>query len=295
MKQPQQGEIWRIKLGRRKRGTEIRGHDPNDPEGERPCLIVSADTYNEFRRGLTIVPLTSHTDEREQARALWAVTITNREDIDIDPSNRSYRPIREQLLTLELGRPKKSIIDCGQLWTVNKLSRFDQENDLRWDRRYGELSEEKLIHVESALQVILGDSVRYTRQNEEALPCQQGDVLELEMPIHGSAGMNSRLCLIVSSTGVDAIREQIHRHCTVVPLESIDRFKEGDRSVALVDVYPADNRGKPEQKLALCQEIYTVDWRSRVVDGIERAVGHVRSHHMDRVWIALREYLALPR
>jgi hypothetical protein len=151
-----------------------------------------------------------------------------------------------------------------------------------------------MICVEAALQVLIGGCIRF----EERLPVQEGDVLVLNLPLRPQ-----QQCLVVSSPGVDAIREGIWirarnsplGYCTVVPLEQLGQSKDEDRGVAPIDVYPTDGKKNVTSKLAICQEVYTVDWRSRIVDSVERRIGRVRFDHMDRVREKLRDYLDLPK
>jgi mRNA-degrading endonuclease toxin of MazEF toxin-antitoxin module len=287
MESPQRREIWWVKLGRRKQGTEI---GANDTESIRACLVVSADDYNEDEDcdgRITIVPLTDYREGKEDTRSLWAVAIRNREDVDKNSPNARH-PRNGKLSEW------KSIIDCGQIWTIYAVSPTDLRNDVLWGRHCGELKEEQIIRVEAALQALVGGGIRHERK----LPVREGHVLDLDLPLRPH-----QQCLVVSSPAIDAIREEMwssyHKrrigHCTVVPLVPASLYKDGDRGVTLVDVYHVGDRRTPEMKLAMCQEIYTVDWRNRLAENTDGPVGHVRLHQMDRVHEALRDYLDLPK
>src|SRR5205823_117279 len=89
---PQRGEIWGVRLSNReRRGSEF--------IGIRPCLIVSADDYNEERSRVTVIPFTSYTDFREDARSLWGVTVQHLDDdfadAEIDISQKNTRLIEK--------------------------------------------------------------------------------------------------------------------------------------------------------------------------------------------------------
>ena len=72
MEGPKRGEIWRVRIedpttGRARYGSEMRGNE----KGERFCLIVSHDDYNQLSHRLTVVPLTGYTNIKEDLRRLW--------------------------------------------------------------------------------------------------------------------------------------------------------------------------------------------------------------------------------
>ena len=305
MANPQRGEIWRVKWGGRK-GTELGAGKRYD---ERPCLVISSDYFyigkegNKISDGLTVVPLTSYKLRKEEKRPLWTITFTNRYDVDIDPWNDRY-PENEQLhewLIDDEGqnyRPYKSIVDCSQIWTINTTSLKDPLNDLRWDRRHGKLKAESMFSIDAALQIVLGGGVR--AKDEKNLPVRDGQVLSLKLPERNH--LSPQRCLVISSSGVDAIREHLVvemddgtkkgplGHCTVVPLENAEDFSL-EEGVAIVDVYQQAAQEERTTELALCMEIYTVDWRAR--DGV--VVGYVHDRDMHEVRKAVRDYLALPR
>jgi mRNA-degrading endonuclease toxin of MazEF toxin-antitoxin module len=283
MREIRRGQIWRIKFGREKLGSEF-GAD--EPEGVRPGLIVSRDIFNKSNGRLTVVPLTVYDPWRARRRFLWGMTIKPL------PYNKYASDLDIKLATILL---EKSVIDCGYLWTLS-------EHDVL-TRYYGKLTEQTTDWSDAVLQAVIGGGVRYNRV--KMLKFHEGDVVIMNLP-----GMSKQRCLVVSSPAVDALREQIMvevvkrepkrplGHCTVVPLVSLENFKS-PRGVAKVNVYPLDGQGSPIAELAVCQEIYTIDWRSR---GLGKTVGRVydryvedvEDYDMEDVRQALRDYLALP-
>jgi hypothetical protein len=303
MQQPKRGEIWRVKLGERKQGTELLG--------EHPCLVISSDDYNDQNSRITIVPITSYDEHREESRSLWGVTITNRRDIDFDPKNITYHKYRngvrysEQILIYRKdGKLYKSIIDCGQMWTIFKFPEGHPDNELRWDRRHGELEDTPMIAVEAALQVVISGCIELNRIEESDPPYQAGDVLEMDLQSTVSDKEERSQCLVVSSTAVDAIRERIMLrrqpknrlvplgHCTVVPLwpPPYDYDPKKDRGVIEVTVYSKVKNRSSKKVLALCFEPYTVNWYERDTT----LVGSVHRDHVEAVRHMLRDYLDLP-
>ena len=290
---PTRSEVWEVELGRRRVGTEFGAHIPQQG---RPCLIVSADEFNEESEGLTVLHLTEYRPDKEDIISLWAVAVARR---DVVPDTRTG------------GISFKSIIDCAQPWTIFKLPSGHPDNELRWNRRLGRLKDELMIRVEAALQVLLGGAVRY----DDDLTYQEGDVIEANLPRMPLQAHEARhRCLVVSSPGIDAIREQMRvyveavpgqreprslSHCTVVPLVST-QYDKGYLSETLVDVYPFGQEiGSPTRELAICQEIYTIDWQSRVQGEpvgrvLDRGRDDVEKHDMEDVREALRYYLRLP-
>ncbi len=293
---PRRGEIWRVKLSdpatdRKALGTEL-GAKEDDltarPLPERPCLIVSADVYNQNSDGLTVAPLTSYNQGKEDTISLWGVTMWPNFDITPDPKSLSY-PSGESLW-------KKSLIDCAQLWTVFAVEPSQQQttklpNDVRWDRRHGEVGDKIIVGVNAALQAVVGGGIR---QSGQGLKFQEGDVLVLDLP----GKPRQQLCLVISSGAVDFIREKYifsrkHGRClghiTVVPLEPACRYDEVGRAATLVEVSESASKSI-DIALAMCQEIYTIDWRSRNSTG---PVGRVLK--MEDVRLAVRDYLDLPQ
>jgi hypothetical protein len=225
---------------------------------------------------------------------------------EVDPDPQIDYPAEEQFLFLKDGRPYRSIIDCGQLWTIFTPDPKDPEqadlgilipercHDLRWDRRHGKLKERAIIAVDAALQVLVGGGIRY----EGNLPFHEGDVLMAKFP--GMFGeIHEQRCLVVSSSAVDAIRMRMPRRggyyytqCTVVPLEPATEEDTGNEpGIAIVQVYPIGT-GQSTKEVAMCQELYTLDWFARDTD---RPVGRIRNEDMGIVREALRHYLGLPR
>jgi len=226
-------------------------------------------------------------------------------NLEVDPDSQIDYPEGEKFLFFQDGRPYRSIIDCGQLWTIFTPDPDDPEQadlriliparcyDLRWDRRYGKLKERATIAVDAALQVLVGGGIRY----EGNLPFHEGHVLIAKFP--GMFGqIHDQRCLVVSSTAVDAIRTRMPRggnyynQCTVIPLEPVtEEDKEDDLGIAIVNVYPV-GAGSPIKEVAMCQELYTLDWSER---GAYGPIGRVRNEDMTFVREALRDYLGLPR
>ena len=129
---------------------------------------------------------------------------------------------------------------------------------------------------------------------------QEGSVLDLELPILNTDTKRHSSCLVVSSTSIDAIRERIFipgplGHLTVVPLRlagnySYDENSDAGVGLAEVDVYPSGGGRTSVKALALCQEVYSVDWRTKKAEKI----GSVHDHDMLCARLALRDYLKLP-
>ena len=314
MATPKRGEVWRVDWSSGKQGTEFAaGKWPP----ERACLVVSHDRFFEDKDGnrvgdrLTIVPFTEYKPRKEVERPLWSVVITNRDDVinrypisDEDEHPDDY-PEREQLeewVTDENGNfiyrrggakiPYQSIIDCGQLWTIYATSSSDPFNDLRWDRRYGELKPEILDDVDTALQIVVSGAIH----SRVSLDIFEGSVLEISLPErnrytdHTGQYLTQR-CLVVSSSGINAIREkQGLGHCTVVPLEPEGTFanRHGEKDII---VYPNDKLEDPNIEIAKCVELYTIDWRSRY----GAVVGYVNEDDMRSVRLELFKYLSLPQ
>lgn len=286
MIKPRRGEIWYVNLsdpatGREARGSEIgaKPDEQGEQQPERPCLIVSADDFNENRDGLTIVPLT-HYEDRKNNTMPWAEIIRPWTDVDIDSAN-TKNPKK-------LKTDKPSIIDCAQLWTVFATDKPSLPNDLRW--RCGKLKD--LSGVNAYLQDILVSGG--VRRIPEGLRFQEGDVLSLDLP-----GRSGQQCLVVSSVAVDRRREKIWverlkrglGHITVVPLELRDDYDEKDHGIAPVEIHASGTQPRSDIALAICQEIYTVDWRAR--NAPRKPIGQV--HYMSDVRTALRHSLDLPQ
>lgn len=291
MNKPKRGEIWYVSLsnpstGRGAVGTEL-GAKPGFHGPYRPCVIISVDDMNKGRDRLTVVPLTHYTPGKEDTMARWTAAVNPAPHM----SGHEY--------TVLSGRSwRRSLVDCGQLWTVfcvHPSSPAAQQlpNDVQWGGERAQLNDLALANIESGLQVVLGGCVRLVDEGCRFpdLPFQEGDVFEVDLP-----GQLQQRCLVVSSTSVDYLRECITRrdlnphrplgHVTVVPLLPVDSDTDlhDAKSVASVDV--GGSRG-----LAVCQEIYTIDWRSRKAT---RPKGSVSPLEMVQVRKALRMYLDLP-
>jgi mRNA-degrading endonuclease toxin of MazEF toxin-antitoxin module len=223
----------------------------------------------------------------------WGISITNIFHIDIDQRNSQYptRPVNEQLklwLTDADGRPiyskegqkipYKSIIDCGQLQTVS-------QSDVVPDRRYGKLKDLMMIRVDITLQSLLGGIISYNPYSEKELKVREGHVLLVNLP-----SMPNQRCLVISSEAIDALREKALHHVSVVPLVS-EKHYMNSHGVATVDVPVVGNPTKLETVLAMCQEIYSIDWRSRRVND---PFAELSENSMSGLRLALRKYLDLP-
>jgi hypothetical protein len=286
---PRRGEIWRVRLYRRQ-GTET--------IGAHPCLIVSDDSLNEDYPLVTIVPIITHAPHKEEVMSLWGVTIQcskwNRTrggyidaDIEIYQENSNYQ--NEQLRptrSIEIDRqgniihvPYKSIIDCGQIGAISKnLPPTHARYELHWERYHGKLKPHVMDLVDAALEAVIGGDIGYNGH----LDRREGEVLVLNLP-----GMPIQRCLVVSSPGVDALREQPTYKAlrTVVPLVSTQVTKDLPEvpEEKLVDVYPIGKTTPPTTEIARCYQIYTVDWRSREVRNATGPVGRVYDRNVDDV------------
>lgn len=108
---PGRGEVWHVDLN------PTRGHEQS---GERPCLVVSAELYNEGAAGLVVVlPLTT-----KFKRIPWQV------------------PVRPP----EGGLKALSYIKCDDIRSVAKE---------RMSRRWGAVSEGTMTQVEDRLRTLL--------------------------------------------------------------------------------------------------------------------------------------------
>jgi mRNA-degrading endonuclease toxin of MazEF toxin-antitoxin module len=307
---PKRGDIFRVKLYGRV-GTESPGHGL---ERERPCLIVSSDAVNDGRARLTIVTLTSYADYRDGKRPLWGIpiqladeqitsTLTTEADVDIDPNNNAYQDRQGRFeVTYPDGRPYRSIIDCGDLWTVYSFhpAEWPQLNpvlrDVRWDRRHGNLRNTAQLCVDAALQILFDGGVRYA---ESDLNLQAGHVITAKLPINRR--VSEQQCLVVSSPGIDAIRERLVAYagsrleqCTIIPLKAGRQQQERQTDIP-VTVHNMKEREIPEEYIADCREIYTINWRDT-----DRGVDippewQVNEEDMGKVRKALRIYLDLPQ
>ena len=323
MPKPKRGEIFRAKMYGR-RGTELEG---KGPEKERPCLIVSSDLFNKYRTRVTVAPITSYYGSREDARPLWGIPIQLADglksvaDFDIDITNFDYPEeeqlqvwLKDQRMGRNLGNwiyypksnkkiPFKSIIDCGQLYTVNSFDldenpelKQDYDVDVLWERRHGSLKEKATLCIDAALQMLIDGGVRYHNND---LRFRAGDVI-LAYLTGPDLESSQQYCLVISSPGIDAIRQRmpafktVLTQCTVVPLIPIMKEDgEDDPGIAFVTVYAVGRREAPRKLIANCQEIQTIDWQSR------RAT-HPPEWRLDdndivKVRKAVRDYLALPR
>jgi mRNA-degrading endonuclease toxin of MazEF toxin-antitoxin module len=329
-KRPKRGDIFRVKLYGLV-GTELYG---KGPEQERACVIVSSDSFSfgtdeqgifPVSPRLTVAPLTSHKGMREDVRPLWGIPIQlsdgieRESDIDIDPDNIDY-PEEEQLqIWLKdersgrnkgnwvfypngLKMPFKSIIDCSVLYTVNSFNPEEWPDldpdiydvDVDWERRYGELKELATLCVDAALQMLIDGGIRYKAD----LRFKAGDVIIANL-LGPDRESSRQQCLVISSPGIDAIRERMLvyggkkrlEQFTVVPLEPITEPE--DHTNIRVNVSAIGKREAPRQFIANCRAIQTIDWSSR------RAVyppeGQVDDTDMAKVRKALRIYLDLPQ
>lgn len=287
---PQRGELWRAKISnpdalRERRGSEQQGNE----KGERICLVVSGNWFNEHLPCLTVVHLTEYGEGKEDTMSQWAVAVKPKEKyVEIDPANSSYAKItpREDFY-------KHSIIDCSQLWTVFAPSlsaepEYDELKEVRLNRRYGKLREDFIIRTDMSLQMLVGGSVRYGGK----LSFREGDVVKIDFPGRGPR----RYCLIVSSASFGALSDRSKRksgdpfrHRAMIPLQRERQDKKIEKDLAPVNVHLEGKQTGSVRAVAVCSQIYTLDWGARNIDG---PVGKV--HDMDTVYRVLREYLGLP-
>src|SRR4051812_432833 len=130
MEIPPRGEIWRGWV--EGVGREIGGK--MDPE--RACFVGFFCFFNEEGDRLSIVPFTDYTEGKEDTMSLWGLSIRLNRDIN------NYNP-----RSGDEGR-EKSIIDCGQIYTV-PLNWLDDD---QWRHCYGSLKDLSKIRVEIILQ-----------------------------------------------------------------------------------------------------------------------------------------------
>lgn len=279
------GEIWRVSLGRDARGTELGAkiaQDTHRPLAHRPAIVISADDFNREAQRVTVAPLMNYWEERE-LQVHWGVRL-ELSGVDVDPTNRNHKTLS-----------KTSLIDCGQIWTVfavpptaQPAGKLTLPNDVEWMKRAGQIRDILAVNLE--LQTVLGSGLRAERAE---LRFGRGDVVRMDVP-----GRPQQSCLVVSAVPVDLMRERTMvtlssqrrslGQITVVPLVGPPSTEHpGYHGIAEVKVV-FDNPVPSEDQLALCQEIYTLDWRERnaVKTGIVK--------EMDVVEHALREYLDLP-
>ena len=262
---------------------------------ERPCVVLSSDYYNENRDRITVAPLTQFDSTLEQRLFLWGPAIDYGKEVEFDPSNATYIPETERLWNTDwsakTGRQPLGILEGTQLWTIFATDGGKElPNDVRWDRRHGRLKD--MNKVAAALQAVLSGAIRGDRGT---LEYDEGDVFAVDVP-----GRRSQRCLVVSSTIVNSLREtttvaKLSRPLgliTVVPILTLEEADGCDPKIDHTSAYIeiSFDRGKnSELAIALCQELYTIDWRSR---NATPPVGHV--YDMRDVQLALRKYLDLP-
>ena len=210
---PQWREVWWFRLSRAV-GHEI-GAKPGWSGPERPCLVISDNSFNRGRKRVTVVPLTSADND---ILSHWSVWVTPSAKLKIHHAG---------------------FLDCGQPWTVSVLPPNDPRNDcLGW--YCGSLTVAEMVSIEEALlKVLTGEGVPHPRDTKGA-PFNEGTVLE----VYPSPATISNRCLVVSDTLFEAFRlEAFLRQkdrpdfCTVVPLVPIRFYnREHTRGVAPVNV-----------------------------------------------------------
>ncbi|MFI5398314.1 MAG: type II toxin-antitoxin system PemK/MazF family toxin [Candidatus Binatia bacterium] len=325
----ERGDIWYVRLsdpdtGRAARRTEV-GAKKDQPI--RPCVVVSSNFFNEAADRITVVPLNVYSEGKEDTMARWAATISggrgyhpitgklqepgvcqtcgrewHGEGADLDEPPREVRY-----------QWKKSIVDAAQLWTVfcapkdskERIERPDGSsptlgdlNDVQWDQNTALLTPSGLIDVESALQVLISACVRlttpssadkYDSPRSNLFKFQEGDLLRMDLP-----GRPQQGCLVVSSSSVDYLRAHIQRRgvhfgqVTVVPLlsrEEVQRLAPGPSCPPTL--IPVGNT------VALCQELYTIDWRARPHQG-DGLPQRALFTDLNNVRNGIRSYLGLP-
>ena len=321
MPEPKRGEIWRAWFSDHNSSSEIRE--------DHPCLIVSHDDYNLVRDRVAVVPITSYISHaeyrkkrkdnifflgsrREEMRSLWGVTITNKHHVQFYRENKFHVEQREGLLKWldrEQSLYYKSVIDCGQIRTILKTK---LQNDLRSsiypDRRHGQLKETQMIEVETALQALVGGGVHFYDQDREKLTFQEGDVIELAVPSIDRLKIKRFTYLVISSTGIDAIRERLYvtrndstavgrallNQITVIELTSNDVKDTNSLNDSRIGNIPIRIQSGSERHVsvmanAICTEIHTIDWQAKQAEKF----GHVEAEDLQRVRDALCDYLML--
>lgn len=295
------GDIWYVRLSdpssrREARGTEMgAGHHG-------PCVVVSADPFNEKRDRITVLPLTHYSNAKEDTMARWAATVT---------CGRGYQPVIGSWQNADNPSLETSIVDCAQLWTVFKAppstvdevvlpnghrTDLDALNDVEWQGRTAQLTVRGLIDIESALQVLVSGCVRlstpaapdkYESPRDDFFRFQEGDVIELDLP-----GWGPSKALVISAAPIDRLRSWIPAkksyfgQVAVVPLVPTSLFISG-HVVGRTKVRVGDF-------IAICQEPYTIDWRARPPVG-GKPLFRVPLAELDAVRQGLRLYLGLPQ
>ncbi|MBX3027066.1 hypothetical protein KF840_19355 [bacterium] len=188
-------------------------------------------------------------------------------------------------------------------------------DDVDWKGRCGRLLPLAVENLNSGLQVLVGGAIGLSHWDGELptpfLPYKEGDVLQMNLPHRPK-----QLCLVVSSTCIDVLREHLTRkrrwnepdtfvpagregmespwpigHITVVPLILQDQqYPAGEAAKTYKLIELEQCNGARSLGFAICQEIYTVDWRARM----GQRVGLVNDESMSEVRHGLRYYLELP-
>lgn len=273
MQKPKRGEVWRFRLSGAM-GTEM-GAKKEHSGAVRLCVVVSDDRFNARYRRLSIVPLTSRAG-RQGIMSAWSVFL-----------NSSDYP------WLEID----DVVDCGQPWTVYAIgSRLDDRDDIR-SNCLGKLHQQDIERVEDALlNVLTGKNIRYedirNSDDDAPFPFRAGQVLEASfLNINDGKTFRSQ-CLLVSDPMFEEFRQKNGlQHCTVVALVSEQYINSLDPDIIATVHIEKDDQSGVETKLALCRELYTIDY------GRRKAVkfGRVRSlRQIDDVRKVLRNYLHLP-
>jgi len=88
------------------------------------------------------------------------------------------------------------------------------------------------------------------------------------------------------------MRERSVGQIAVVPLFEMKQHYIEEDGVAFIEAPAFDNPAQTETVLALCQEIYTIDWKKR---NPSNSLGDITDKDMEKVQNALRNYLKLPK
>lgn len=261
------GEIWYVDFFRGSIGLELGNKVLPDGyiDSKRPAIVVSGDSFNAGSKRATVVPLMNYHDLREYEIDYGFKVTPSPYDI-VPPSSKSnYNHFH-----------KTSIVDCGQLWTIDELDAICICGRLK-----------SQIRLDINLQVVVGGGISGDRED---LPFAYGDVILVSNP-----DGRTQEALVVSHELIDIRRHRAYfrpfsryyNQLTIVPLIPSGSSDIDYAGVAIVEKFNRSSSSK-EFLIANCQVIFSIDWEVRR----PTLVGIVKD--MASVNAALREYLDIP-